>query len=209
MDIAFVYIPKGYDNNDKVEIVFEGLLTDTCYKNNGHEVIINESLKEIVIYNYVLSYHNPYSYCRNYNTEYIEVVNLQVLEKGRYNILVDTGYSRIHKAYLDIEAADLNELQSPDKYNYAHVTKLIAQKYENDYELTLSGKHANSCLEISEVKVLSNGLDTLSILPIIETTQNCNHPLEFQHKIRLKNIRKRTLIHVRTQNGDSKNIILY
>lgn len=199
-----VYSPRGYDTEDSAELVIEGVLPDSCHKNPKTDVSING--KNIEVNVSALNYGPEDKYCAEVILPFIKTINLGLLEKGQYNVIVndDTPFQRNTRF----------RIQSPrrtpsDGDMYANVEYI--ERRADTRTIKLLGHNPSDCYILSDIEVVSNGKNTYSVFPIMEKQSDfCPMKMTpFTYDVTIPNtIRKpEVLIHVRTMTGDSINTI--
>lgn len=161
--VDHLFIPAGFDNNDNVEVVVTGHFPSTCYARNRVDVKVVKDLIDIK----VTAFHRRDSSikCLDMSVPYTEVVTVGNLQAGNYKIQVNEESKGI-KDNLVISESRSNNM---DEFIYAQV----------DYiDLGFAGGATGSafihaqlpspCLEFDHVEYLSNGKDTISIMPIMK-----------------------------------------
>jgi hypothetical protein len=99
--------------------------------------------------------------------------------------------------------------QAVDDYIYAHVEYID----ENDFDrgIVLVGSNPSDCLELERVEFVSNGRDTLAVLPIMKQVQDHCPAKEvpFRYEVDVPKVLSREIImlHVRTMNGLAVNYL--
>lgn len=198
--VKHLYVPMGFDNNDSVEVVVTGSLPNPCYGRNT--VSVNVTGSDIAIEVTAIR-RNTKAMCPQMLVPFKEVVSLGSLQGGSYKITVNN----VLTDGLVVGEAPSN---SVDDHLYAAIDQL-EKKGPNDY--VLHGWRYSRCLELDRVEVVSNGKDTLSVLPIMKQVSDfCpmkGVPVAYPVKLNFKNLRiNEPLVHVRTMDGKSFNSIL-
>jgi hypothetical protein len=199
-----VYVPVGFDDNDKITVVFEGILPNSCYKTTDPEVNVDYVNGAIhIIPQAIYSDEVP---CIQKITRYDTVVNLEPLPYGDYEILVNED--RTIKETLVVEEASSS---GPDDFQYAPVDRVVInnENFTGQYMAYLHGVFNDSCMIMKEVKVVDSG-KTLQVQPVVEVLDNqpCQDGLfPYEKAVSLPwGIEKgRHLLHVRVENGNSLN----
>src|SRR3989344_501052 len=109
------YIPDGFDTNDSVELVGEGLFRNSCYKPANVDVSVDTQAMKIELRPHAYYYD---AICLQMLIPYHQVVNLGILGVGRYKVI---GADR------KLELGELNvrlaTSSSPDDLLYAPVSQ--------------------------------------------------------------------------------------
>lgn len=204
-----VFVPPGFDDNDRVQIVAEGYLPDTCHK-VGPSAIQREG-NRILVRNGIYVYQDRG--CAEMIVPYARTIDLNVLDTGKYEIYFsgnDRGEGKVVKmAEINIKASNKS---SPDEFLYAPVEKIffVAGKGPAAPFLIIEGTMTNSCMQLANVRVLTRSLKVVEVLPIAEMKgKDCqNFKRSFHARVSLENVKPgRKLIYVRSLNGNALNEI--
>lgn len=205
--IQEVFVPVGYDDNDKVEFVVSGTLPDTCYKideatfkKGGRQtIIVTQSAKRY-----------PAPNCKKIYVPFTTVIRVGMLEPGNYRI-TDSSSSTVAKLQV-VSALHRWEI---DENLYAPVEQASIEKVGiKEAELILQGQFTNTCLSLAEsdVKVIESG-NVLEILPVMKMRvgPNCKPThAPFSLRVRLPELNDGPyLAHVRSLNGKALNTMFY
>lgn len=198
-----VFIPKGFDGNDDVEIVLSGEFPNTCYQRPKTELAvrngkINVDMKAEVVRS------RP---CIMAVVPYLTTVKIGRVGVGTHEIVINPGHRDAKIARLNVEAPGSASI---DNFTYANVT---AAEF-NGKKLVLSGYHPSSCMKLDRVAVDTNdNRDTVSVMPIIY--QDPEFPIcdamiaPFTYEIELPELAaKRILAHVRKLDGNALNFLI-
>ena len=207
-----LYIPQGFDDNDNVEIFFEGLFTDACHKAGLATHTVDEESRSIYITND--SYYFGDAFCASVVVPYQKSINAGMLREGEYRVLFK--HSRGNFVDQGIVPVKKSGKQQSDDFLYAPVekTKFHAPSATEPAILELSGRFFNTCMRMDFVKVQHrNYSNVIDILPIaIMDRGGCEAipgGTEFTHRVKLNDLRPgRFLIHTRALNGQSVNEIV-
>jgi hypothetical protein len=198
--VKHLYIPAGFDSNDSVEVVVTGTFPNPCFARNT--VAVNVVNDQIAIEITAIR-RDTKSACPAMLVPYKEVVAIGNLQGGAYDIHVNDQLND----KLTIQEATSN---SVDDHLYAAIDH-IEKIGPNDY--VLKGWRYSYCVDLDRVEVVSNGKDTLSILPVMKQTSTLcpmkGMPVSYPVKLDFRALDvKQPLIHVRTMDGKSFNSIL-
>ena len=198
-----LFIPTGFDNNDNVEIIVSGDFPDSCHSRNKYEVKVNEDKINILI-TALLS--TDTSNCEVMSIPYLEDVTIGSLQAGEYAVTVNnklTGEIHITEA----------TSSSVDDHLYAMVDYIdLGFTGGINGQFFLVGRTLD-CLALDKVKVISNGKDTLSVLPIMkrESTECNNRRTHFSIPVTfdMRNFdSNNVLLFVRTMDGKSVHTLV-
>ena len=194
------YIPYGFDSNDNVQFVIEGVYRDTCSRPAGTQFKINKSTRTIEVMSYEYRYEGP---CLDVLVPHDEVVNLGVVPEGTYRIFQANG------ANLGQLAVTKATKASPDDYLYAPVSQAYLKSVNGKVMVTISGSFTNSCMQLSHVRTQVQPR-VISLQPIasinnrIANCKNGNYP--FEQTVVIDHVKQgRYLLHVRSLNGKAVN----
>jgi hypothetical protein len=132
-----------------------------------------------------------------------EVVSVGNLQGGTYELNVNDKLTDT----LTVGEASSNSI---DDHLYAAIDRL-EQKGPTAY--VLHGWRYSNCVDLDRVEVVSNGKDTLSVLPVMKQLNSfCpmkGMPIAYNVKLDVESLKTREpLIHIRTMDGKSFNKIL-
>lgn len=198
--VKHVFVPSGFDNNDNVEVIVTGSFPTTCYSRNKVEVAVRDEVIKVTVTS--LNSTKDNSNCESLEIPFMENVTIGNLQAGDYQIVVNN----ILKEKMTVNVSSSN---SVDDHLYAMINYVeLGFMGGLTDEAVLVGKNLNDCLVLDKVEYLSNGKDTLSVLPIMKkVTANCSGersylevPIKFKPKAFANN---KVLIFVRTMDGKS------
>lgn len=197
-----IFTPTGFDNNDNVEVVVYGHLPNLCYHTPTASAEINgNSVTVTAKANYV-----EQTYCPEVTVPFSLTVTLGQLEADRYDV-----------SLRDVDQTQATELvvteapaESTDNFYYANVEKVYVSKNNKTVRLAVRG--LSSCLKYDRIGTMDNGVDVISLLPILEYNLELCEP-EDKEQILTWDVpeewqSKTALLHVRSMNGLSRNVIL-
>ena len=199
-----IFVPFGFDSNDKVEVVVSGYLPNSCYKVPKVEFVKKDNKFNFRIF--ATSYAVGNFSCRKVNVPFLKTVNLGVLKEGDYKIFLKKE-NKIDVAYpLKIE---LSEGDNSDQYIYANVDTI--KREFGSRKVILSGTNPVDCFELDEILIFDNGVDTYSILPILKQKKDTcwpkNEPFKYEVMIPEHLELDEILLHVRAMNGSAVNFL--
>lgn len=204
VNASSVYVPSGFDHNDNVQIVIEGYFPNTCYKSGPSHISFSKN--KISIRPQAYYYEGA---CLQILVHYEQVINLGPLESGNYEVSVGRGKENIASTLNISEAMNAG----PDDYLYAPIrsARLISR---NKRVVRLEGIFPQSCMSIHQEDIMIHAPENqvVAILPIArhdEEDECQNRPQPFQVDVDLGylDLQGRFLIHVRSLNGNSFNLI--
>ncbi len=198
--VKHLYVPTGFDSNDSVEVVVTGNFPNPCYSRNTVSVEVkNENINvEISALR-----RDDKLRCPDVAVPFKEVVSIGNLQGGDYKINVNGTLS---------EALTISEATSGavDDHLYAAIDQLEHKGGDN---YILHGWRYSPCIDLDRVEVVSNGKDTLSVLPIMK--QNSDFcpmkltPVSYPVNLAVRGLKiQEPLVHIRTMDGKSFNTVL-
>jgi hypothetical protein len=211
--IKKVFIPRGFDNNDRVQFALTGELSNSCYKVASQDVKVDSATKVIVVKQKAYVY---LGYCLMMIVPYSQVVTLGIVDQAGSYKIVD-GNTGALMGNLEIDVAKSSD---QDEFLYAPVEDVILMRgpgsdKKNDTNrnrLMLMGAFSNTCTEFKEIQVAIDK-DTIVIRPIIIFHSEANHcrqeKVKFRQPIVLDpSIQGEFLVHVRSLNGAAVNKVI-
>lgn len=196
--IDHLFVPNGFDNNDNVEVMVTGNFPTTCFSRNKVEVAVKNEIINVKVTSLDSSKDN--SNCETIEIPFMENVTIGNLQAGDYKVIVNNKLTE--KLTVDVSSSN-----SVDDHLYAMINYVeLGFTGGLSGEAMLVGKKQD-CLELDKVEYLSNGKDTLSILPIMKKVATCTGeksylevPVKFQPRAFANS---KVLLFVRTMDGKS------
>lgn len=205
--VDHVFVPQGFDSNDSVEVVVTGTFPNTCYSRNQVEVkIVNDVIKvDINALNNTKKGKN----CAQMMIPFKEVVSVGNLQGGKYSIVVNEKSKYELNDKIQVTTASSNNV---DDHIYALV-EYIELGFVESGDAILMGWTPSDCLELDHVEYVSNGKDTLSILPIMKKVSDfcpmkmmpMNIPVKYDRNAFSSD---KILLYTRTIEGKSVNTLV-
>lgn len=205
-----VFAPQGFDNNDNSQLVLYGLLPDSCFRLGPAEFVVDPVASQVRLKSQVYSYQSDW--CLPIITPFTQTVDLGILPASSFEILVEDELGKNHKMGLLPVQASANA--GPDDFLYGQVDDASFVPYGvGGGLLTIRGTLGGSCLAISEVKVFYHeAAKSIEVLPIAARLpqDECNRALpNFETQVEIRNAwNGSTLLHLRSQNGQSVNQVV-
>ncbi len=202
-----VFIPPGFDNNDKAEIFISGHYPSSCFKFAESDAQIDIVNKRIYIQSF--AYYYDHQACLDFHVEYSDQIHLGVLPAGEYEIFFDDPNAAPVKAgNLLITRATT---PTTDDFMYAPVTDLfVDSRLDNPY-LSIGGHLTSSCLTIVDVKIIHRVANVVEVLPILENSGGFCPPeyIPWAISVKLENMDPSVkLVYVRSLNGQSAHKVV-
>jgi hypothetical protein len=210
-----VFTPSGFDDNDNVQIVIDGNLPNTCYRAGPTDISIDAQNKVIRIVDKAYLYQG--GYCLMTLVPYTKTLSLGVLAAGKYRIeFEDTDGEVFRRGLIRIAAS---KDPGPDSELYAPIAEAFLESPSDRKKrvLIMRGYFSNTCLEMGEVKAIRNEPDVIEVMPLMKEVSgpDCKAkqvPFEYRFPIRANLLPKKAgkyLIHIRSLNGQSINLVVY
>jgi hypothetical protein len=203
--IDHLFVPHGFDNNDNIELVVTGKYPNPCYSRNKIDVKVKGDLIDIHVTSLAKEVQNS-SLCEDLKVPFSEVINVGSLQAGEYKIRVNSQTPYEQKGHLSVDLASSN---SVDDFLYAQVDYVdLGFTGGQSGDALLVGRSLSPCLALDKVEYISNGKDTLSVLPIMKKiSQDCPEKYTSLHvpiKFNLKNYKhEKVILFVRSVEGKS------
>jgi hypothetical protein len=202
-----LFVPKGFDDNDKTQVVLDGWLDSSCDQVQPAKYTIHED--GVIDIEVKVLKAQPEKVCMPVLTRFTVVADLGVLPQGTYEIVTNNGWL--------VEKLTVGEAASagPDDYRYAHVDNVIvdyapdaASTTNSKWSVLLRGQYRNSCEKIGFVEVKDSGT-TFEVLPVLQQQgENCLPVMQrFEYRAFLPDVQQegRYLVHIRSANGEAVN----
>jgi len=202
--VTHVFIPKGFDSNDNVEIMVSGYLPNVCYKvASASAKVVN---KNIIVDVKMFNYQSSDKICAQMIVPYLMQVHVGLLDRGEYKINVTNSESPMGLKSLKVSEAVAGAV---DEHVYAAVDMI--EDDEDSRVVKLRGVNPSDCFELDRIETISNDKDTFSILPILKQVRSdCvdkKTPFEYDYKVPYDLESEAVLLHVRSMNGQSVNLV--
>lgn len=202
--VEHIYVPKGFDSNDNTEVVVSGYLPNLCHKAPKSVVTVKGSTIDIKIM--ALKYETSNPFCPEVLVPFVEPVNVGLLNKGLYDIVVNGESIYKKEAKINIDESTSNAV---DDHIYANVD--YVEKTEGSRTVTLVGYNPSDCFILDEVNSVSNDVDTLAVLPKMKQISDfCPMKMiPFKYEMEVPSTLKmdKILLHVRAMDGKSVNTL--
>lgn len=202
LDSENVFVPLGFDENDDSEAIVTGWLPSPCYKRpSGHAKVIGD---DIYVDLTATKFDVENSVCILMAVPFTVPVSLGQLKPGEYRLHVNQSNYRPKLANIRVEEANS---ESVDNFTYAGVEAVTP--LENSREVILTGTNPSDCLELEDVKMISNHKDVFAVLPIMKkvkrTCERKQVPFSYTVQVPAELDADQILLHVRSMDGRSVN----
>lgn len=198
-----VYVPDGFDDNDNVQIVGEGMFSNSCYRYASTEVSVDHNNKKIRLTPTAYKYSGM---CLMVIMPFDRALDLGILKKGTYSIV--QGQEERQIGHITIHAAIKPEA---DDYMYAPITQAFFKSDGITNHVFLTGNFPLSCMKLKEVKTHVQS-DVFVLQPIVEIDKSvpcAEGEYPFETSVNAGALKQgRYLIHVRSMNGKSINSLV-
>lgn len=209
-----VFVPQGFDDNDKVELILHGEFSSTCYRIGPVDSNIDLANKEITIT--ASAYYYQETECAQVMTPFIKSVELkETLPAGTYTIkVVNRPNAETSKLVITRSARP-----DPDDYLYAGVQSAgVEDRGNGARNLVLKGQHPflyQGCVKLDQVKTNLSPSKVIVVQPITkiendedQCTGDSEHGFEYHVPLNTPLTRGQYVIHVRTLDGNSVNQLI-
>ncbi len=215
VDLGTAYIPQGFDSNDNVQLVVEGIFENTCFRQAPTRAVVDPVTRELKLYPQAYYYDG---FCLQMVVPYNQTLDIGLVPAGQYQVMDMTGGSprfasgpSTRGRSLGMMTVDQATRAEADDYLYAPVDQAFVDTQGTDGKqvLHLTGNFTLSCAGIKEVKVSMQD-KVMVVLPITEIRQGqCQSgSYPFHQTLELPaGVKSRTLIHVRSLNGKALNVL--
>lgn len=203
------YIPEGFDTNDNIQVVGEGMFPNTCYKPATPKVDVNHDLRTITIQPQAYQYGG---FCLQVLLPWDQEINLGLLKAGRYQI-VQKGLNGAAQGIGEVNVRTATNATADD-FLYAPITQAYYEKKGDKNLIKLTGVFSNSCMKVVDVMV-SVQSKVIVVQPISElqeptATRKCEEGyFPFERQVELRHVNAgRYLLHVRSLNAKTVNNLI-
>lgn len=196
------FMPPGFDDNDRSQVVIAGAYRSSCYKTGPSTARVDLESKTITIT------HQAYFYrgmCLQMLVPYLETVDVGLLPAGEYQVKTLDAQGQTHSEGTLPVAQSAST--TPDDFLYAPIDQTYVTPAAGGATLTLSGTYPTDCMSLKETKVFYRSKNIIEVLPIVEATDgpNCHDTnVSFETQVNLMPPWSgKTLIYIRSLNGKS------
>lgn len=197
-----VFIPKGFDAKDNIEIIATGWKPSPCY--GTPKALIEKVGNDIKITLKASKRVGRDRICIEMAQHFQVTIPINPVPAGIYNVIVNPNTDVPHFSHMEVALPANNSI---DDFLYADVEQVSVDPLTRT--VTLRGENSSPCLELDRLVSTSNGLNTYAIMPIMRKKDAiCPQVLTpFSYKYDLPNDlhASKILVHVRTIDGKSRN----
>jgi hypothetical protein len=196
-----LFVAKGFDDNDLVEVTVVGTLPDTCHLNPFFEIERQGEAFLIRLFAYKAKLKEG---CRQISTAYTETINFGRMARGQYTLKLVNKRETLEKK-LTIKRSSSGLM---DDFLYGNVTGIA--EADAGREVELLGVNPVNCMVFT--RLVAEVQDSLIVLkPQFREQGTCeNKPTPFRIRYAvpfLQQADKGVLLHVRVMNGRSYNYL--
>lgn len=196
------YIPGGFDSNDHVQIVGEGIFPNTCYRPATPVVKVDPITREVRVAPYAYHYDGI---CLKMLVPYDQTLDIGILPAGTFKIVQEQRGNQHDMGAIKIGVATSSDA---DDFLYAPVSQAYAESRGGKTRIRVTGSFTDSCMKLADL-IATAEPRVLVVQPIAEkeARADCtagNFP--FDRTVELTGVaRGRYLLHVRSLNGKAFN----
>lgn len=200
-----VFVPAGFDDNDRVQVTVQGTFDSTCLKVGAYKVETSEKDRVLLVDQRAYLYQGI---CLQIKVPFTQTLDLGILPAGDWKV-VDAN----SKKQLGVLKIATSENAGPDDFLYAPVSDAYVQDDSAGKKtLCLNGTYSDRCTKLKEVK-LNYTSDVIIVQPVAEhlgEAQDCGGAAtRFSHCEALPSgLNGEFLLHVRSMNGQAINKIV-
>ncbi len=197
-----VFVPTGFDDNDDVEVVVDGVFPDTCYHIVPGTFEVDVATGSVTLFPKA---RRSDALCLMLPVPYTYVFNLGKMPMGRFR--VKTWDGAITRELPVAEAAS----GGPDNELYAAIDNATIERHpDGTMRVVLEGMYTNTCMGWDRTEVINANAEVFEILPIVKIADRAdcrNEKFPFKGvSVILPNVPPgRFLAHVRAMHGGSVN----
>lgn len=198
-----LYAPGGFDSNDHVQIVGEGLFRNSCFRPADTRVQLDRENKIIVLGPEAYEYGGI---CLQVILPFERVVEVGILEPGKWKVVQNSDQALLGRVNIAVSRS-----ANPDEFLYAPISQAFFKQKAGKSEIALTGEFPNSCMKLRRVS-LEIEPKVIVVLPIaeMEDREDCqNGKFPFSKVVEVKNAKAgRYLLHVRSMNAKAINTLV-
>jgi len=197
------YIPGGFDSNDQVQFVAEGLFQNSCYRHANTKVEVDHKSRKIHIGPVAYRYNGI---CLQVIVPFDRTIEVGILPPGSYE--VTQGQPETKLGQLEVRHALTDD---PDDYLYAPISQAFFRNKGTRSQVFLTGEFANSCLRLKDVQVqIEPKVIVLLPVSVIESLADCKDGrFKFERLVEFDAPAEgRYLLHIRSMNGKAVNSLV-
>ncbi len=195
-----VFVPTGFDDNDDVEIVVDGVFPDTCYHLAPGTFVVDAAGGSVTLFPKA---RRSDAMCLMLPVPYTYVFNIGKMPMGAFKVKTGTLVK-------DLPVAEATSA-GPDDELYAAVDNATISRHpDGSLRVVLEGTYTNTCMTWDRTEIVHLNPEVVEILPIVKIA---SRPDCRDEKFPFKGVSVvlpsvppgRFLAHVRAMNGGSVN----
>lgn len=198
-----VFVPRGFDSNDVVQIVATGTFENGCYRPADTTARVDEGAKRIYLTAAAYKYNGL---CTQMVLPFDRVVDIGIVPAGEYQIMQESQPDVLGKITIK-EAAK----EEPDDFTYAPVSQAyIDDNGKGKDKLVIRGIMPTDCMKIESIKITHDD-QVLMAQPIVkvEQRQGCAvGTFPFRKEVNVNAPKGEYLLHVRSMNAKAINNLI-
>lgn len=203
INVEHLFIPKGFDENDHVQVMVYGHLPNPCFrrahaeaKRDGDHITVTVKATRRI---------NPNRVCIEMAVPFLLPVDVGHIKPGDYTVSVSTNSANPAKLHVEAQSGDHISI---DDFLYANVSSVEVDAKTR--VVTLKGENPSPCLELDQIFSTSNGENTYAVMPVVKKKEDVEctaeeTPFVYTYQLPDDLNAKKVLVHVRTLEGNSKN----
>lgn len=197
-----VFVPTGFDDNDDVEIVVDGVFSNSCYRLVKGEATIDAERREVVLHPRA---RVASGMCLPILVPYTYVFEVGKLPAGLFTIR--TGDAVADKTLSVAEATSAG----PDDELYAAIDNAtVEQRPDGKFQVVLEGTYTSTCMRWKGAQVVHKDPEVLEVMPVVQIVPGAGcRDVTYPFKgvaVPLPDVPPgRFLLHVRSMHGGSLN----
>jgi hypothetical protein len=202
-----VFVPKGFDDNDQVQVVIDGWLNNSCESATTAKVNINHETREVEVLPMGVRKEGV---CAQMRRRFNLTAAIGILPAADYRV-----YANDRMMDESLSVAESNS-SGPDDFSYAEIDRVTVDYapdrndalMDSRWSVILEGRLTSTCQKLKEIRVVDSS-DTIEVLPITSDNGTECRPISssFVERAFLPDYTTpgRYLIHVRSANGQAVN----
>lgn len=207
-----VFVPNGFDDNDKVEVIVHGHFNSSCYKMGPVSASIDAVTNKVNVT--AEAYYYPNATCIQMMIPFTKTVEVnRHLNVGTYDVKI---FGRPQLGSLPLRIAP-SKGPDADDFIYASVNSAnLEQNAAGDQEIVLKGQHPyllQGCIKFDSIVSYVGADNVVVVQPITRIINSDDECLEqsqankfdVRKKLDQKLIKGEYLMHVRALDGNSIN----
>lgn len=197
-----VYVPVGFDDNDRTQVTIEGAFPNTCYKVGPYATKVDPTTRTITVQQQAYHYQGV---CLQVMVPFYQVIDLGLVPHGDYKIVDAANGSSLSGIRIDTATK-----AEADEYLYAPMTDafITTEPETGIHTLSIMGAFTDRCTMFEDIKV-NYTQDVIVVQPVVKhiAARNCaQEKTRFVKTVQLKGgLTGMYLLHVRSMNGQAIN----